>query len=145
MASASRCGSAHPAPTRCPSSPPSRRRRSPKECDAWLSPAKPVGLLFGSDLRQAIEAALELALVVRNVLQLAAEIVHVRLHVEMAVAAQIEQDGLGLALALATQRLVERALDHVVGFGRRQDTLDARELDPGLEHLELVVCLGLDQ
>ena len=46
---------------------------------------------------------------------------------------------------LAPERLVDRALDRVVRLGRRQDALDPREVDAGLEALELVVGDRLDQ
>ena len=52
---------------------------------------------------------------------------------------------LRLAGLLGLQRLVDRALDRMVRLGRRQDALDAGEVDPGLEALDLVVRDRLDQ
>ena len=63
----------------------------------------------------------------------------------MAVAAEVEQDGLGAALALAAQRLLDRALDGVGGLGRRHDALGAREQHAGGEAFALGVGAGLDQ
>ena len=60
------------------------------------------------------------------ILQLAGEVIDVRLHVEVAVAAQVEQNGARLAFLLAAQRLVDRAAHRVVGFGRGHDAFGAR-------------------
>src|SRR5450756_395829 len=62
------------------------------------------------DRWQPRERLRQLGLVVLKILQLAAEVVEVGLHVEVAVAAQIEQDGARLAFGLALQRFDNRAL-----------------------------------
>ncbi len=46
---------------------------------------------------------------------------------------QAEQDGLGLALGLAAQGLVDGGADGVGGFRRRDDAFGAGELHAGLE------------
>ena len=46
---------------------------------------------------------------------------------------------------LAGQSLVDRRADRVVGFRRRDDSLGAREGEPGLERLALRHGNGLDQ
>ncbi len=63
----------------------------------------------------------------------------------MAVARQVEQDGLGLALGLAAQRFVDRAAHRMGRFRRRHDALGAGELHASLEALHLMIGLGLDQ
>src|SRR6266852_2885669 len=67
------------------------------------------------------------------VLELAGEVALVGGEVEQAVTAQVEDDGLPLALLLALKRLVDGAADGVGRFRRRQYALGARELDRRLE------------
>ena len=81
-----------------------RRLRIPDRArlEALLAglPARAAGRRLGllrRDRRQMRERALELGLVVALVGQLAGEVVGVGLHVEMAVAAEVEQDHLALA------------------------------------------------
>src|SRR5262245_32857105 len=93
------------------------------------------------DRRQAGERHRELAFVVVAVLQLAGEVVHVRLHVEVAVAAEVEEDRARDAFLAAADRLVDRALHRVVRLRRGEDALDARTLHHGIEQRALLVPL----
>ncbi len=61
--------------------------------------------------------------------QTAVQVVVVGLHVEVTVTAQVEQDDALLAGFLRRERLVDRALDRVARFGRRDDPLRLRERD----------------
>ena len=70
-------------------------------------------------LRQRGERRLQFRLVVVAVFQLAGEVIGVRLHVEMAVARQIEQDGLRLALGLAATHAIRVALTTRCGCAGR--------------------------
>ena len=58
-------------------------------------------------------------------------------HVEVAVAAEVEQDHPLLARLLGRLGLVERRADRVRGLGRRDDPLGAGEADRGLEGARL--------
>ena len=69
----------------------------------------------------------------------------VGLHVEMAVARQIEQDRRRLAFLARLQRLVDRRPDRMVRFRRRHDSLGAREHHARLEARVLVIGARLDQ
>jgi hypothetical protein len=60
----------------------------------------------------------------------------------VAVAAEVEQDGLGLAGLAALLGLVDGGAHRVVGLRRRQDALGLGELDAGVEALQLVVARG---
>jgi hypothetical protein len=93
---------------------------------------------------QAAQGRGELLGVVGDVLQAAGEVVVVRLHVEVAVAAQVEQDDLRDALLAAAHGLVDRAAHRVVGLGRRHDPLRAGECDARLEAHRLRVGARLD-
>src|SRR5262245_16661444 len=99
----------------------------------------------GRDGRQSGERHRQLLLVVVLVDELALEVADIGLHVEMPVAGHAEQDYLTLALALAAQCLVDRAAHRVGRFGRRHDSLAARELDAGFEAGELMIGARLDQ
>src|SRR5262245_13397680 len=63
----------------------------------------------------------------------------------MAVAGEVEQDSLRLALFAAAYGLVDGAAHSVVRFRRRHNALTARELHPRLEARHLVVGTRLDQ
>src|SRR3569832_973580 len=92
---------------------------------------RPRGARAGSghvlDRRQSSLRQRQLGLIILQVLQLASEIVHIRLHVEVAVSAEIEQDGTGSTFGLALERLLDCTLYCVVRLGRRQDPLGAGE------------------
>ena len=62
----------------------------------------------------------------------------------MAVAAQVEEDDLGLAGLAGGEGLVDRDPDRVGRLGRRQDALGSGELDARLEAGPLVDAPGLD-
>src|SRR5690349_5261991 len=84
------------------------------------------------DARQAGERHGELALVIVEVFQLAGVVVDVGQHIEMAVAAEVEEDRLALAGVAAPDWLVHGCLDGVVRFRSRQNALGAGEADAGL-------------
>src|SRR5437868_5501341 len=63
------------------------------------------------------------------VLQLAGLVVDVRLHVEVAMPAEIEENRLRRAFLFRLQRLADRTRHRVIGFGRGNDAFGARELD----------------
>src|SRR4029450_6044460 len=71
------------------------------------------------------------------------QVVLVGLEVEVAVAAEVEDDRLGPALP-APQGLVDPGPDGVGRLGRREDALGAGELHRRLEHLGLRVGGRLD-
>src|SRR4030042_1328162 len=84
-------------------------------------------------LRQVRERLLHLLGGVVEVLELARGVGVVRRHVDVAVAGEVEEDDLLLALLLRLERLVDRAADGVRRLGRGDDELGARELDGRLE------------
>src|SRR5438552_3952260 len=88
-------------------------------------------------LGQMLEGLRDLLGGVLVVLEPAGQIGLVGAQVEEAVAAQVEDDGLLLALLLALERLVDGAADRVRRLRRRQDALGARELDRRLERRDL--------
>ena len=79
------------------------------------------------------------------ILQLAGEEAVVGGHVEVAVAGQAEEDGLGLAGRLAAERLVNRGADGVAGLRRRDDAFGAGELDAGFKGRHLRHSDGFQQ
>src|SRR5207249_6691062 len=93
----------------------------------------PLTLVSGRNRRQASERHGQLLLIVVLVDELAFEVADIGLHVEMAVARHVEQDGLALALFLAAQSLVDRAAHRMRRLRRGYDPFAARELDAGLE------------
>ena len=98
-----------------------------------------------ADLRQAREGGLDLLRGILVVLERAVEVALVRGQVEVAVAAQVEQDDPGLAGFLRRERLVDGDADRVGRLGRRQDALGPGELDAGLEARALVDAPRLDE
>src|SRR5271165_5644524 len=78
-------------------------------------------LLFRRHLWQLGERGLEHRLVVILIDERASEIVGIGLHVEVAVAAKIEENGRRPALFPRLDRFVDRTLDGVIGLGRRHD------------------------
>ena len=70
-------------------------------------------------------------------MQLAGEEGLVGAEVEVAVAREIEENGLPLAVPLAPQGLVDHHADRVRRLRRGNDALGARELDGGLERGDL--------
>src|SRR6185437_9554613 len=107
--------------------------------------ARPLLPLFRRDFRQVRQRGFERLRVVVLVIELAGEIVAVGLHVEMAVAGEVEEDRRRLALLPRLQGLVDRRADRMVRFRGRHDALLAREHDPRLEAWGLVIGAGLDQ
>src|SRR6266581_5890738 len=112
----------------------SSRRRMPQ--NVGMRPTALYGSIMipsraasGCDSRQAGERHGQFLLVVVLIDELALEVGDVGPHVEMAVPGHVEQDGLALALALAAQRLVDRAAHRMRCFRSRNDALAARELD----------------
>ena len=91
---------------------------------SWALPIRPAPTQAGQRHRQLI-------LAIALIAQLACKVVAVGRHVEVAVAAQIEQDHLALALRLAAQGLDDGALDGMVGLGRGHDALGPGEQHPG--------------
>src|SRR5437762_11626460 len=85
-----------------------------------------------SDLRQVPERLVHLLRRVLVVLELAGEERLVAREVEMAVAAQVEDDRLPLAVSLAPERLLDAAAHRVSRLGPPQDPLRARELPGGM-------------
>ena len=65
--------------------------------------------------------------------------------VEVAVAAEAEQDRALLARLLGRRGLLDRRADRVRGLGRGDDALGAGELDGRLERLVLAVGARLDR
>src|SRR3989454_8408614 len=84
-------------------------------------------------LRQVLERLLDLLGGVLVVLELAREKRLVGREVEMTVAAQVEDDRLPLALALAPERLVDGPAHGVGRLGCGQEALRPRELHGGVE------------
>src|SRR4029450_13173547 len=76
--------------------------------------------------------------------QVSGQVVLVGLEVEVAVAAEVEDDRLGAALLLAAQGLVDHGPDGVGRLWGREDALGAGELHRRLEDLRLRVGHGLD-
>ena len=64
-------------------------------------------------------------------------VIHIRLHIEVTVAAQIEEDRLADARFLAAQRLVDHGLNRVVRLRGGQNALGSGELDAGGKTAEL--------
>src|SRR3989449_3161335 len=87
-------------------------------------------------LRQVLERLLDLLGGVLVVLELAREKRLVGREVEMTVAAQVEDDRLPLALALAPERLVDGPAHGVGRLGCGQEALRPRELHGGVERSE---------
>src|SRR5439155_624841 len=77
------------------------------------------------------------------VLEGAGEVLLVGRQVEVAVAAEIEEDHLRRAAGLGLEGLVDRDLQRVCRLGRREDAFGPGELDPGLEAGQLVDALRL--
>ena len=77
--------------------------------------------------------------------QLAAEVVIVGPQIEVAVAAEVDEDGAADALLLAALRLLDGGSDGVVGLRRGDDALGAGEKHASLEALHLVVGARLDE
>src|SRR5882724_8464829 len=96
-----------------------------------------LGALLRLDLRQLLERLLDLRRRVRVVLELAGEVSLVGAEVEVAVAREVEENRLALAVALAPQCLVDRDADGVRRLRGRDDALGARELHRRLERREL--------
>src|SRR3990170_2779362 len=92
---------------------------------------------FSAYLRQPLHRLGHRRLGVAVVLELAAEVLVVGGHVEVAVAGEVEEDRFLLAALFARERLVDRHADGVVRLGRRQDALGARELHARLEGRKL--------
>ena len=67
------------------------------------------------------------------IIKFAGQIIVVCLHVEVAVAGQVEQDRARLALLLAFKRFIDGSAYGVIGFRRRHDTFASGEHDAGLE------------
>src|SRR5512143_4236408 len=72
-------------------------------------------------------------------------VVGVSLEVEVAMAAQVEQDGLLLALLLAEQRFINCRPDRVRTLRRRDDSFRVGKLQCCLKHRDLVVCPRLNE
>ena len=68
------------------------------------------------------------------ILELAREVVGVGLHVEMAVAGEVEKDRRRCALLARLQRLVDRRADCVGRFWRRDNSLDRANITPASKH-----------
>src|SRR5262249_56418970 len=115
---ADRRGAPCPGPGRARSSACSRARTPPRR----LSGSRAVSCL---DLRHAAQRLLDLRRRVLVVLQLAGEELLVRAEVEVAVAGQVEENRLALAVFLASQRLVDGDFDRVRRFGGGNDALAA--------------------
>src|SRR5215207_1845378 len=79
-----------------------------------------------------------------DIKQIPRQVVLVGLEVEVAVAAEVEDDRLGTALLLAAQGLVDHGPDGVGRLGGREDALGAGELHRRLEDLGLRVGHRLD-
>src|SRR5918999_3804880 len=109
-----------------------------------FGPAGPGGSAHG-DLGDALHAALDVLLAELDLGEVAGQVVVVGLHVEVAVAAQVEHDHSLLAGLLRRHRLVDRRADGVVRLGRRDDPLRPGELHACLEHLVLRVGAGLHE
>ena len=90
-------------------------------------------MLFGGKFGEVGKRGAQLGLVIGMVGELPRTVVHIGLHIEMAVAAQVEQYRAPNALGFAAQRFVDRAAHSVVGLGSRQDALGAGELYACLE------------
>src|SRR3990170_980852 len=73
------------------------------------------------------------------VLQLAGEVLVVGGEVEVAVAAEVEEDDAPIARLAGGKRLVDGGADGVGGLGGGEDALRAGELERGLEDRVLVV------
>ena len=83
-------------------------------------------------------------LAVGLILEFAGEVLLVGRHVEMAVTAEVEEDGFAFAFALAAHGFLDGALDSVVGLRRGHDAFVAGEEHAGLEALTLGVRGGFD-
>ena len=59
-------------------------------------------------------------------------------HVEVPVAAEVEENDLLLACLLGSIRLTNRRCNAVIGLRRRNDSLGTSEGDPRLEALDLI-------
>ena len=78
-------------------------------------------------------------------MELAREVGLVRRHVEVTVAAKVEEDDALFALFLGFVRLANRRRHAVIRFRRRDDSLGASEEHARFEALDLVDRLGVDQ
>src|SRR6516165_9935153 len=102
-------------------------------------------VLFGGKLGEIGEGRTKLRLVIGMVDQPSRMVVDIGLHVEMAVAAKVEQDCTPNALSFAAQGFVDRAADGMVGLRSWQDTLGAGELNARLEAGVLRKRAGFDE
>jgi hypothetical protein len=75
--------------------------------------------------RQFGEGSVKHLLVEFAILELAGEIIRIGLHVEVAVARQVEQDRAGCALLLALERFIDGGAYRVIGFWRGHDAFAA--------------------
>ena len=101
-------------------------------------------LLFRCDSRKSSQSHCQFFLRIALISELAREIVGIGLHVEMAVTAQIEQDGASSPRLLAFERFVDGAAHRVGGFGGRHDALGAGELAAALVQRDGVGGAALD-
>jgi len=97
----------------------------------------------GADGGQRREGFLDLLGGVLVILEAPSEVALVGRQVEMAVAAQVEQDDLRLARLTGGQRLVDRDADGMGRLGGRQDAFRPGECHASLEARSLVDAAGL--
>ena len=92
------------------------------------------------DRRQSGQRHRELAFIVLLIGELAGEVVAVRLHVKVAVPAQVEEDGARDAFLAAANRFVDGAAHRVIGLRRRHDAFGScAKITPASKHSR---CLG---
>src|SRR5271166_5973527 len=101
--------------------------------------------LLSGQLGKVGQRCPQLSLVISIIMELAGLVVDIGLHVEVAVAAEVKKDRPCGALRLAAQRLFDGAAHGVVGFGRRQDSFDARKLNSSFKAARLRQGARFDQ
>ena len=78
-------------------------------------------------------------------MQVAREVVRVRLHVEVPMSTQVEQDGLASSFSFASQRFDDGSFDRVCSLRRGQDAFGATEQHAGFESLRLLISRRLNR
>src|SRR5215204_678530 len=102
-------------------------------------------LADSASARNACDRSLYLLVRVLEVDEISCEVLLVGREVEVAVAAEVEEDGLLLSCFLRFERQVYGGFDRVRYLGRRQDALRPGKRDPGLEGGVLGVGPRLDE
>src|SRR5215211_6053706 len=119
---------------------PPQSPKCPRGSGRWATPPFPPG----PGGRPPVAAPGDLSTSRSDIKEIPRQVILVGLEVEVAVAAEVEDDRLRAALLLAAQGLVDHGPDGVGRLGGGEDALGAGELHRRLEDLGLRVGGGLD-